>query len=424
MRIPDGLAARLEGLVIVPWVVAVVAVVATWVRVIRKPGDFEDHWLIGQRFLERAFIYEGGFHGVYPPFWAMVHAPLALLPVRVASGLVYPAGLAMVVLLYVALNRLCARALPLDKAGRFWLVTLVVLLASRFVLGDLTASSYNTIMISLAWLGVLAWTRRREVLGGTLLGTAIALKCTMGVFLPYFLWKRQWKMAAMTAAATAVLFLAPALWLGPTGHQRTLAAWTDLVLGGVAAGDAGQGVLGDESLQNNSLKAGLVRFLVHLPEGHAGRIDGPLHVDVLDLSPAAAARTIGVIFAGLVLGVAWAFRAPVRERDDPVILVECACVTLLAPLLSPVTWTGHCVAVIPALYLVGRTALHDGWIDRWMLALVAVYFVLVDVLNRGLLGKAATEVLDSYHVQTWGMVLLLAATLGLHRRLIAARAGP
>ncbi len=65
--------------------------------------------------------------------------------------------------------------------------------------------------------------------------------------------------------------------------------------------------MGPEPLQNLSLRPSLARFLMHLPEGHAGRIEHPFHVDFANLSPRTlkeAARGAKVTNSNLLYGLA------------------------------------------------------------------------------------------------------------------------
>src|SRR4051812_22507408 len=55
-------------------------------------GDFKLHWEFGRRFLAGEFLYTGGMHIPYPPFWAMAHASAALLPLPIAKALLFPVG--------------------------------------------------------------------------------------------------------------------------------------------------------------------------------------------------------------------------------------------------------------------------------------------------------------------------------------------
>src|SRR5438477_10059173 len=85
------------------------------VRAIIKPndGDFKLHWEIGRRFLAGEFLYAGGHDFPYPPFFGMLFAPAALLPMSIAKAVFYPVGVAAFLALLWILRRLVGSAFSL-----------------------------------------------------------------------------------------------------------------------------------------------------------------------------------------------------------------------------------------------------------------------------------------------------------------------
>lgn len=67
----------------------------------------------------------------------------------------------------------------------------------------------------------------------------------------------------------------------------------------------------------------------------------------------------------------------------------------------------------------GRGVRPDSllWVDlkklpRWITALMIFYILAVPLLNRDMLGSRTSFLLDSYHILTWALAALLAATVG------------
>ena len=208
-----------------------------------------------------------------------------------------------------------------------------------------------------------------------------------------------------------------------------------------APGKPGQ-VVYDESLMNLSLKPALARYLMHLPAGHLGRPDSRWYFDFLDLSPRTAGLAVKIVTALLLLGAAWLFRTPIARHSDPALLWELAAVSILMLLISPITWKQHCVALLPPAYLIGRTLLHKKGTSLISpppapiqkttsiflgldAALLAAYILLAILLQRGVIGRSATDLMDSYHLRTAALLLLLVLTLrGWRGRLFRVNADP
>jgi alpha-1,2-mannosyltransferase len=391
--------------------VACVVVLLSAIRAVSRPhdGDFKLHWEFGRRLNAGEFLYAGGHHIPYPPFWAAAHSPLALLPMPVAKALLFPVGVGALALLIWTLRRL----MPNEQA--FWAAAAALLLASRFVVRDFAELGVNTALVALTWLSIYLWSRGRDVAGAVPLGLAIALKCTPAIVAAFFLWKRQWRIG-FAAGVVALLFtLAPILWQGSATYHEHMRTWIANAWSGFGGSDPSRGVLGPEPLQNMSLRPTLARYLMHLPEGHPGRASHPLYFDFFDFPPAVAGAVVKVLLGALVAAVLWVSREPVHSRRDPRVLWEFAAVSLLMLLGSPITWGQHSVAVLPACYFIAVRLLQQVPFARWMQVLLAFYVVFVLVLNRGIVGREVSLLLTSYHFETFSILALLLVVLGCRR---------
>jgi alpha-1,2-mannosyltransferase len=391
------------------------AVIVQFARILQRPyGDFQNHWEWGRRFANGVFLYTDGLNTPYPPFWGMVHAPLSVLPAHTAQILIYPLSLLAVVLLFWVLHRLTVSVLPYSREQFITILLLTLFLSSRYWLRDLVECLPNLSLVALTWLAVYLWSIRREWMGGMCLGFAAALKCTPLLFLSYFVLKRQWKMAATSLLFTALFTIAPILKLGPGDYMRHVDKWTSGIVSGVSQKDPSYGVLGDAEYQNMSLRPTLARYLVVLPEGHRGRVDHPLYLDLFDLSPDLAGWLIWAIMGALLAYIAWKLRDPVCERTDESILWECAAISILILLYSPITWGQHAVGVIPACYLIARQWVQREEFPLWMKVALWIFVLFTLALNPKILGSDLTPVVESYHIETLGILALLTIVLGFH----------
>lgn len=418
-------------------VLIVGGVLYEWIRITRAPhNDFDLHYFFAQHFIAGDFLYTLGFHWPYPPFWAMAHTPFTLLPLDTVQIVYYPIGLLTALGLFVLLGRLILRDRPVEPGLWFWIVMLAVLMSLRYLLRDAHELYINTTLVLLAWLGVFGWTRGRDWLGGMSLGFAIALKMTAGLFIPYFLLKRQWRFAGAAILFAGLFTVAPMLRTGPASYVEHMTQWSGRIVEGLSQENPSVGVLGEEQFENMSLRSTLVRYLMDLPIGHAGRppvflADGsrakdqgqpeldrshPGYITVLSLSPATTTWIIRLASLGLVVLVAvpmW--RAP-AGRDAPHIIWECAAVSILLLVLSPITWGQHCVGIVPACLLVADRILRSERQAVWMWLLLGWFAVFSVILNRAIVGRSIDALLRSYHVETFALLGLLAVVMGWRAR--------
>ena len=409
------------------------AVVIYWVGIIRKPrGDFPYHWELGRRILAGEYIYIDGLNLVYPPFWALAYAPLALLNPHLAQIIAYVlAPLCFAALLWT-LHQLSKKHLPLGPDKAFWSTSLAIVLAAHFLSRDLPEIGVNTALVALSWYAIYLWTREHEVAAVISLGVATALKCTPLLFVAYFALKHQWKMVVTSTVAYSLFTLAPIMVQGPDLYMRAMKDWTTGVVRGIMDPDPSRGPLGEEKVENLALRPALARYLMHLPYGHLGRPEtsdtpgrpnqppNPYYLQFVNLPPYYAGLVVRLIMASLLLIIAWLFRRSIVTRGDLSILYECAAVSLLILLYSPITWKQHCVGVLPALFLVCRSGFAGRSPPRWAIGAIAVYALFALVLSREIIGQDMVKLLDSYRVKTIAIVLLMLALLGCRQALLAA----
>jgi hypothetical protein len=129
-----------------------------------------------------------------------------------------------------------------------------------------------------------------------------------------------------------------------------------------------------------------------------------------------AGRLIKIGMLLLAVAVAWSFRGAVQDRESKVVLWQCAAISVAILLYSPITWAQHCVGVLPAMYLIVQTALHKRQLPRGVAWAGMMYVMCILVLNRAVLGKTLTNLLDAYRLNTWLILTLFAVTLWYCRR--------
>ena len=393
--------------------IAVIAGAVLWISTMYKPrGDFLLHYEFGRRLRSGELLYAGGMHLPYPPFWAMLFAPFSLLPVRVAMPLFFVAGFTALAALLKILHDLTRDRLK--QGVWFWLAAATLLVLSRFVLRDLADGGENTLIVALTWGGIYFFVKHKPLPGGALLGLAIALKCTPLLFAGYFVLKRQWLAALSTLAFAALFFVSPALIQGRQSYIDHIKLWKTNLLAGVSQKDPSMSVLGGtEELANKSLRPMLARYLMQLPDGHKGRFPGAAHIDFFRFPPETANLIIKLVTLGSFLATVWLFVRSAADLRAPGFLWECAIINILMLLYSPITWGEHCVALIPAVYLICLRLCAGKPVPRWITRTLAVVAFIFIVVNRSIIGTWLSGLAESYHLVTLCIVALAVVSVAL-----------
>jgi hypothetical protein len=280
----------------------------------------------------------------------------------------------------------------------------------------------------MSWLSVYLWSKERDISGGIILGMASAMKCTPLLFVAWFMLKRQWKIAAAACVACAIFTLSPVLVSGPAQYARMTETWISGVVQGLSDPDPSRGPLGEEKVENLSLRPALARYLMHLPYGHWGRPEtfgdieltqdppSPYYYQFLDLPVFWAGMLVRVLMTAILLWMAWLMRHKPASRNSIEIVWECAAVSILILLFSPVTWVQHAVGVLPALYLICRAAFAGFSLSRWQSAAMGAFTIFCLIMNRFFFGRDFIKLANSYRVKTLGFILLLGVVLACWRR--------
>lgn len=285
-----------------------------------------------------------GLRFTYPPFAALLFAPLTWLPVTAGRVLVSAATLlALPVSSYLVL-RLPPWPAQLGR-GRAVQLALAFSAAAIWLEPERTNLKYGQVNVFLTTMVLLdlTWIERgrNRGLGGALIGVAAGIKLTPALFAVYLLATRRYRAAA-TAAATfgATVAIAFALVPGDAARYWDLSFLDPAHVGRI------------QNVANQSLLGALARVL------------GTLSVGPVWLPAAAAVGGAGIALAARAGRAGQAAHA----------FALCAVTSLL---ISPISWSHHWVLAVPAL-LVAVVAATRRWPSRTAVAgLTAVAVVAV-----------------------------------------------
>lgn len=263
----------------------------------------------------------------YPPFAAMLFAPLAWLPVGAAKVLVTAANLGLVaVIVHLSMELVGWRPVGAER----WAVVAAVGALCLWLEPVWTTLRYGQINLALAALILFdltrPWGSRWRGVG---IGIATGIKLTPAVFILWFLLSGR-RREALTSAASALGTVALGFVLLP--HDSTK-FWLHKVFQTDSVGKT--------YITDNQALSGMLARITHMDDPKA--------------LWAVAAAVVGV--AGLLLA------ARIERSGDTALGALCCAVTGL--LISPISWSHHWVWAIPAAMLLARRA--PGVLAAWVL---------------------------------------------------------
>ena len=334
-------------------VLAAVSLVALFTtRVSRKMPDFEVYWTAGGRALAAEPLYraeDGHYQFKYLPAFAVLAAPLGLMPLTAAKALWFAtSAVLMIVLLWLS-----ALALPEPKRPIALLVIVTFLAMAKFYAHELVLGQVNLLFAVIVMVAVLQLRAGRDALGGALLALAVVVKPYAALFAPWLaLRPHRVAFLAMLGALAAALLL-PAVLYGWTPNLHLLEDWWRTVRTSTAPNLTNQ--------DNVSLAALFTKWL----------------------GPDSAAPALTTLTAALLVGLT-AIVIVVRRglpAPDP---LEAALLLMLIPLVSPQGWDYVFLIATPAVMLIidNLGTLSRGLRNATAAAIAIVALSIYDVIGR------------------------------------------
>lgn len=364
--------------------------------------------------LETGRIYER-YNYPNPPIMALMLRPLAELP-PVTGALLWFYGKAIMAIwsLWAVFRMLEGDGSPVP----LWAKTTAVLLCMRPLIGDLQHGNVNILILFLVIAALYAYCCNRDILCGVLLGLAISCKVTPLLFLPYFMWKRQWRVLLGSVIGLGLfLFLIPGLLLGFRENLGQLLGWANVMLLPFVHG----GVVTTEH-HNQSLPGVVFRLFTHNPSfvAYPNGTWTPVEFhNLADIGQASAKWIVRSAQALFVLVGALTCRTPTTTRGGWRQCAEFSLVLVGMLIFSERTWKHHCVTLMLPFCVLAYYMATQVQSNRGRITIGAVLATVIGLMlsASGLLPERAADIAMVYGPYLWAFLLLVAAlTVVLLRR--------
>jgi alpha-1,2-mannosyltransferase len=303
--------------------------------------------------------HESGLNDVmsytYPPFFALLFAPFALLKLHTAFFLWRELSLALVILSILMALRI-ANVRPFLPVFSFCVVGALSFFP---VVEMLYLAQVGSLILFLWTLGAYSLAKNRPISSGLLFAIGTLIKLTPAVVVPIFLVKRHWRWLAGYATGL-VIFTAISVGLLGWGNHLT---YFRNVLPLLSCGAI--------KLENKSVNAFVLQLLLGNSFFEAN--------SAVDASLWHTACWIAkVANFGILLGVLlWNWQRRLSLVDEVVVFA------LVSLLISPISWRHHYVlAVLPLVVLWSRYSMTDI-VRKWESFLLLLATLALGALPLG-----------------------------------------
>ncbi len=341
----------------------------------------------------------------YPPFFALLLAPLVPLPLWLGASIWFWVSFAL------AIGAAYFSVLTVQEGGELArdrsLLLIPLILAAGIIGSNLETAHINHVTLFLTCLSLYSFKQGKDVRAGALLGVAAALKITPGLFVLYFLYKRAFRVVVAAGIAVVVCWLVvPPFLFGFENFPPILLGWWDIFHRFVTEGIIAEGIVGFRHT-NQSLAAALHRFLSEVP-ADGGKGPG-YFINVLSLSIPWVDRLTKLLILGIFVFLAWICRTPASDRSSLALSFEYSLIFIATLFISPISWIDHYVYLLypytAAVYYV-RTRPSVLYERRLMLYATIASFFLVS--------SSASTLMQAWSLPVVGaLVLAIALALAL-----------
>lgn len=374
---------RLEAL---GWILLVGLLAAFFPVVLRRltRNTSSDFW----RFYESAcYLWEYGVRApkskflYYLPSVDVAFTPLAWLPLRWAAVAWFALMTAVWGLLLAAVRRYLLWAYDGTQARRS--VLCAALLVIPLFLDHLCVGAFHVLMVWLMVAGLGRISRDKPWSGAMLLGLGVWIKLLPMLGVGYLLLKRKWLPAALALVTALVVDLALSLAVyGPEATWQSHCEWWYLQAFGAQdqlltdptpldhdritnqsvvvvmrhlLTHMGHGTAADQYHAHHLSPAEAKEIGFRIPPGWVGSARYGLprpNVSLADLTPEQLQTAYTAVMLLLVLGVAAYCRRPGRDLPPRQWSTEIALIVLSTLWFSPLVWSYHPTAALPALAVI------------------------------------------------------------------------
>ncbi len=359
------------------------AVVEAVVAIELKYNDIGGHITRGERLLAGG---PSAVDWVWYPFGRMSwNSVLALFGPHGGKAVCFALSMAAVVATFRMWHQMAERRQAGSVELSFAAAVFAVAASFTLVQRDLDECGLHLQLLFFVTAAVFSLMRGQQWLCGLWTAVAITFKTTPLLFVPFLMWKKQWRAASWAMAFTLLLNFAPATVFGWNETLAYHGRWLDAARRSTEIRDPSQNAIEPPRHLNQSLTMALSRVVQTYPPGHALHVDKPGFVQFLDWEVDSARRFVKGAVLALMLALAWKARPRRDEAQANWLPAEWAGVGLLATLLSPLCWKQHLVMCLPALFLTLREQLSNGHQVRWRTWAVGAFAALVLLSGRGVL---------------------------------------
>lgn len=370
---------------------ALFVVLAVWGVKCAHGNDFNSYYDAGKKFmaLEGNIYTPGALSGMinhYPPVFAMLMVPLCLLPPVVAGYIFF----AIKIFFTVWAFRVMPKLFPGGKV-KVAVYALGFLAALRFFNDDFKLGQVNTLIFDFIIIGLEALNAKKIFKAALFMALAASIKIYPGIFLFYFLFRKEYKFVSLSTLMVVAINIVPAIfYLG--GFGSLFGHFLQESIFNAANGP-------NSGIANQSVSALIMRFLGRNPTDTAF----PPFVNIMNLD----FGTLKVIFYSAGVAALACVAVMAHKGNEKTRIFEVGIVMAAAVLFPMISRKANFVFLMFPAMVVFHHVFQGQNTGKVFKAIAWLAFAMLLLTSDGVMGRKLSNVFEALSFITIGAILLV-----------------
>ncbi len=366
----------------------------------RQFADFHVYHYTAQVLAERGNIYDdqayrrdGIANFKYPPIVGLIFYPLGFLNENSAAIIWYTLNFILILLFFYWSSRIVF-VRPFNNRRKNWVYFLSFLFTLRIFAQNFDEGQVNILMMSMLAFALYLFQRRKRFTGSLALAFSVLVKYMSIIFIPYFLFKKKFKVVFYFCLSLFVLVILPAFFLSfdyNLSLQKSFIPFlckTSLDFGSMS------------THANQSLVALILRYFSNFTESS---------INILNLSKFHLGFLVGSAFVFLYL-LTLCPSSKYKKGDNFTRVIDYGLLFVCAGLFNPNGWI-HSFVFLTFSYMVCFYYLFKvQHKDKLVWAMVGISGILISWPDE-LFIQGVKDAVDVYSLLSLAALLLFAALL-------------
>ena len=374
----------------------------------RDYSDFRVYYAAAERFISRQDLYAESDTSItpfkYSPAFAMLVSWLSFFSKKTAGVIFFSINFIALISVFILSGKLIIRN-KISTKQKIFLYAVPAIYTIRFITYILYTGQVNIIMLALLLCGFYFLDKRKDVAAASCIGLSIMFKYTPFILLPFFIFRKKFKLAALILLFIAFYCLMPTAYLGIKTNALYLKNWIPSIISTSLASNSFY------DFKNQSLYSMMLRFFtVNLP--HPPLTYMKTYITSLSFSQGMALSVIMAMFIYALI-ILPGRRQKLGQPEEYSLLLICMA------LFNPNAWLATFVFCIFAYMFLCYYLLRVHFKDKLTMALMFLCFIFMVGGSEFLAGDKLQNLFFQLSFITIGALTLLFMLLRLKFKKVA-----